>query len=223
MKIGYIFLAIFVFCHFNCQSQSLTKRQIYNEWVKSYAELNKDSFLLRVTQYDSLYQTDFINTMKRLKKNHIDTFGFIKITSIGQTKKAIGRGSRIYLFWQAEDKYYLKLFCDSMLKEVSIEDSKFITFFKEHYDEIEKDYLLPPIYTIMKDRNKVEYSEGVKFHEKRYTLFCQLGEKNRSYEFGESYINDDRSLFYVDNISTSLFHWFVIANAEIKKSESFDK
>jgi len=73
-----------------------------------------------------------------------------------------------------------------------------------------------PIYSAKKVGAKIEYESGIQFHDDNYIIFCQLGKKMKSIQFGQSYFKDEKSLFYLDNISTFSFPWFTIAEAEIK-------
>lgn len=62
----------------------------------------------------------------------------------------------------------------------------------------------------------VEYDGNIFFHDKNYTIFCQLNNNFKLLNFGQSDFTNEKSLFYLDNISTESFHLYKIVEAEVK-------
>ena len=212
--------SVFLMClAYTGYSQVLTKREIRNEWLKSNNPTTKDSILLRILNKESVYKKDLINTIKELKENNVDTLGLFRFFTLGNTKKTYTGGGGLYLVWQSKDQYYVKRYTNEPVgKKSSLERSYFIDFFKQEYNVIRYDYLLPPIYSGKRVGGAVEYDGQIVMHDKYYTIFCQLGEKFKVIEFGNSYVSDEKSLFYLDNVSAFSYHWFLIAEAEMKRS-----
>jgi len=191
--------------------QEITKQEIVANWSSVKKTLTMQEILSQIEN------KDVDSAINNLKNKNIDTFIFFKVASIGAIKKNNSPNYRCYLFWQSNGKFFAQLFTDKMTSlSILIDDSPLMSFFIENNDKLKDDYIMPPIYSAKKVGAKIEYESGIQFHDDNYIIFCQLGKKLKSIQFGQSYLNDEKSLFYLDNISTFSFHWFTIAEAEIK-------
>lgn len=197
--------------------QTMTKKEIYTNWTNSNKSITEKEILSNATQQTLSKNKEFDSTIKNLIKENIDTFVFFKIASIGTIKKNDLPNYRCYLFWQSNGKFFAQQFTDKTTSlSILIDDSPLMSFFIENNDKLKDDYIMPPIYSAKKVGAKIEYESGIQFHDDNYIVFWQLGKKLKSIQFGRSYFKDEKSLFYLDNISTFSFHWFTIAEAEIK-------
>ena len=188
----------------------MTKQEICNTWSDSNKSITKQEIL-------SLIKNKYFDSaIKNLTRENIDTFVFFKIASIGAIKKNDLPNYRCYLFWQSNGKFFAQQFTDKMTsRNFLIDESPLMSFFIENNNKLKGDYIMPPIYSAKRVGTKIEYESAIQFHESNYIVFCQLGKKIKSIQFGQSYFKDEKSLFYLDNISTFSFHWFTIAEAEI--------
>ena len=197
--------------------QTMTKQEIYTNWTNSNKSITEKEILSNATQQTLSKNKDVDSAIKNLARENIDTFVFLKITPIGTIKKKDLPNYRCYLFWQSNGKFFAQQFTDKMTSlSILIDGSPLMSFFIENNDKLKDDYIMPPIYSAKKVGAKIEYESGIQFHDDNYIIFCQLGKNLKSIQFGQSYFNDEKSLFYLDNISTFSFHLFTIAEAEIK-------
>jgi hypothetical protein len=191
--------------------QEVTKQEVVANWSSVKKTLTKQEILAQIKN------KDFDSAINNLKSENIDTFIFFKIASIGTIKKNNSPNYRCYLFWQSNGKFFAQEFTDKITsKSILIDKSPLMSFFIENNKKLTNDYIMPPIYSAKKTGSKIEYESGIQFHEKNYTLLFQIGNNSNSIQFGQSYFLDEKSLFYLDNISTASFHLFKIAEAEIK-------
>ncbi len=205
ITLSFIYTGQFVCC------QEVTKQEIYTNWTNSNKSITKQEILSLIKN------KDFDSAIKNLTRTNIDTFVFFKIASIGAINKNDLPNYRCYLFWQSNGKFFAQQFTDKMTsRSFLIDESPLMSFFIENNNKLKRDYIMPPIYSAKREGTKIEYESAIQFHENNYIVFCQLGKKFKSIQFGQSYFKDEKSLFYLDNISTFSFHWFTIAEAEIK-------
>jgi len=197
--------------------QTMTKKEIYTNWTDSNKSITEKEVLSNTTQQTLSRNKDFDSAIKKLLKENIDTFCFFKIFLIGNLKKNNLSNYEYYLFWLYNGKFFVQKFTEKMASEkLIIDESHLINFYIENEERMKQDYIMPPIYSGKRKGTKIEYESAIQFHEKNYIVFCQLGKKFKSIQLGQSYFKDEKSLFYLDNISTFSFHWFTIAEAEVK-------
>lgn len=196
--------------------QTMTKQEIYTNWTNSNKSITEKEILSNATQQTLNKNKDFDSAIKNLTREKIDTFVFFKIVSIGAIKKNDLPNYKYYLFWQSNGNFFAQQFTDKMTSRgFLIDESPLMSFFIANNNKLTGDYIMPPIYSAKKVGTKIEYESAIQFHENNYTIFCKLGKKINSIEFGQSYFEDEKSLFYLDNISTFSFHWFKIVEAEV--------
>jgi hypothetical protein len=200
-----------ILCVGGVYCQDITKQEIIANWSSAKKNLRKQEILSQIKN------KDLDSAIKNFKSESIDTFIFFKVEPIGIIKKNNSPNYRCYLFWQSNGEFFTQEFTDKTTsKSILIDKSPLMSFFIENNNKLTNDFIMPPIYSAKKAGTKIEYESAIQFHENNYTVLFEIGKKSNSIQFGQSYFIDEKSLFYLDNISTFSFHWFKIIEAEIK-------
>jgi len=216
MKIIFIILGFLASAAFGF-GQVMTKQEIYTEWVNANKWANEAINIQTALKQDSIASENSKVAINDLRRNNIDTFAFIKLVTVGFTKKKDDTNYEMYLFWLSRGKYFVQLFTHTTKSRVlEIPESHFINFYWKNHATIKNDHIIPPIYSGKRESAEIQYEGRLLIHEKEYTIACQLGNNFKLLRFGQSYFKDEKSLFFLDNISTFSYHWVMIAEAEIQ-------
>lgn len=204
---------------FVCSSQSMTKKEIANYLIKFQPLGNSDSLLNGMVEKDDNLNLEIKNCISYFKSSNIDTFGFFNTYSPGFTStNSCFTGmmkSNLFLFWISNDKFYVQHFTHSCKSEkMQIEKLYGLNFFKENFFSIDSERIFPVIYSAKLDNNNIKFDGEIIMHEKKYVIYCQAKGNKKFLSFSQNDIENQKGLFYLDNISTSHFHLYKIMQAE---------
>ncbi len=223
MKQVFIFtLLFFGACIFLSAQRTLTKEEIFQRQKASFIKkrLPKDS--TKFTWSDELntklrYQ---ISSLKQLGIDSIVIYSFSYPGSSSKIDSCISKYSTVaYLIWKQQAKVSVRKF--NGVCQFDIANNKFddiFTFYDSHYSYLRDEMFMPIIYSAqITDSNTITYSESISFHEPKYSLYYDISSTYNFFSFGESELNDNRSIFYSYNISLNVFQWWKLISEKVRK------
>jgi len=200
-------------------TQSLSKKAIREELLKNESAKNSNSTLHNLIDSDASLNVNAKKVVADLIALKVDTLSFFKIVSSGFiASDSCFKGKSPYhflLFWKYQGKYYIQQFTqNSQSQQLQVDSIWSIKFFERHFYTLQKEQILPVIYGAQKDGSRIKFDGSIEMHENKYSIYAQVRKDMKYVAFGQSDIEDEKSLFHMDNISTELFHWIKIIKAE---------
>ena len=202
--------------------RNLTKEEILQDHKTSYfkKQLSKDS--IKLTWSDEL-NTKIFYHIDSLKKSGVDSLIVYSVSYPGFAFKidscASKYGTSAYLIWKKQGKVTIEKFkgqCYSLIAHDKSQD--IFTFYDTYHSQLNEESFMPIIYSGQtNDKNGITYTGSMSFHEPKYSLYYDINTNYNSLTFGESELEDKKSLFYNYNLDLAAVHWWTLITKQVKQ------
>jgi hypothetical protein len=223
MKVTVILIPFFLLVSLIASGQrNLTKEEILQDYKTTHFKkhLSKDS--IKLTWSDEL-NTKIIYHIDSLKKAGVDSLIVYSVSYPGYAFRidscASKYGTSAYLIWKRQGKVLIEKFkgkCYSVFDNDKSQD--IFTFYDTHHSQLNEEIIMPIIYSGQtSDKNGITYTTSMSFHEPKYSLYYDINTSYNSLTFGESELEDKKSLFYNYNLNLAVFHWWTLITKQVKQ------
>ena len=223
MKVTVILIPFFLLVSLFASGQrNITREEILHNYKTTHfkKQLSKDS--IKFIWSDELY-TRIIYHIDSLKKSGVDSLIVYSVSYPGYAFKidscASKYGTSAYLIWKKQGKVTiekLKGQCYSLINNDKSQD--IFTFYETHHSQLNEEIIMPIIYSGQtNDKNGITYTVSMSFHEPKYLIYYDINTSYNLLTFGESELEDKKSLFYNYNLDLAAFHWWTLITKLVKQ------
>ena len=104
--------------------------------------------------------------------------------------------------------------------QTTIDSSATILYYSKNKDMIDTQYILPVItHSFRTADGRIGYKSLDYGHSPVYKLYCKFRDHIKLIWFKESQLEDQSSLFYSDNVNSSIYHWLKAIQTQIKNQK----
>jgi hypothetical protein len=216
------FLLILLISSNSYGQKSLSKSEISISWKENFPEQENEMKSINDLEFsDSLFQKKIQSLIRRVQALS-DTFAFSLIADYGLTTVDSCRSgitpSEFFIYWRRSGRTFIQKATNNCLwPEKEVFNISIFSFFAAHRSEISQERIMPPIFGARIENGKVVYTRETSTHDISYTIFGKIGSFHKIALFSKNDITNQQGLFYADNLTSSLYKWFLL----IKKDTSY--
>ena len=223
MKLVIIIITLILVNYNVCGQKSLTNQEILRYWNASVNKTNENS--ITIVNSSSALNTYLKKLVDSLRSNKIDSVIILSTAYPGyiNTSKCDTGMFPVttFVIWNKNNLTKIRKIEGSCLFDVIKYPSLHLfEYYGNVKDKIKSENFMPVIFSgqINKDKT-LSYSMSSIDHEPNNSFYYIVGSASRSFQFCESYITNNKSLFHYHNSNLTAFHWWQLVKNEIDKPD----
>ena len=188
----------------------ISKQEIRNHLFDNF------SFYRKIDQYKTHFDSLVVSTIEKLKKSGIDTIGVYEEKYIGSLSPDSCLCGLIpwvaYLQWKKNGITYNQKITECCKSDpTKIKNSMLIEYYIACKKLIQPEIIFPTITGASKNvKGELLYKISIIDHTTQYSIYCNLKHDFKLTSFKQSYLDDQKSIFYHDNLEARIRSWHKI-------------